>query len=215
MKRRSGFTLIELLVVIAIIAVLAAILFPVFAQAREKARQTSCASNERQLSLGVLMYIEDNDETLPPTAVTPAGGGADILWPDMVSAYINNKAVRRCPSDAADTDNSYGLNEIAFSDLTDPDPPPVSTLARFDTPTETVMLGEVGTGDDFTTPRLNAYKLTAPDDDLNDPADARPAARHFQRANVTFMDGHTKPLRLEQFYRDQTPPDRYFLPSLS
>src|SRR3984957_5324065 len=62
---KKGFTLIELLVVIAIIAILAAILFPVFAAAREKARQTSCASNLRQLGLATLMYVQDYDETFP------------------------------------------------------------------------------------------------------------------------------------------------------
>src|SRR6266568_3508217 len=64
--RRTGFTLIELLVVIAIIAILAAILFPVFAQAREKARQTTCVSNLRQIGLGVNMYAQDYDEKMPP-----------------------------------------------------------------------------------------------------------------------------------------------------
>src|SRR5690349_418927 len=67
--RTSGFTLIELLVVIAIISILAAILFPVFASARERARQASCLSNVKQLTLGVLMYAQDSDEALPPTAV--------------------------------------------------------------------------------------------------------------------------------------------------
>jgi prepilin-type N-terminal cleavage/methylation domain-containing protein len=66
-KKTRGFTLIELLVVIAIIAILAAILFPVFAKAREKARQTSCLSNLKQLSLAILQYTNDNNETYPPT----------------------------------------------------------------------------------------------------------------------------------------------------
>src|ERR1700753_2397885 len=81
---RSGFTLIELLVVIAIIAILAAILFPVFAQAREKARQTTCVSNMKQIGLAVLMYANDYDEQLP-------WGYADPIrttWYDLVEPYV-------------------------------------------------------------------------------------------------------------------------------
>ena len=77
--KRSGFTLIELLVVIAIIAILAAILFPVFAKAREKARQSSCLSNVKQIMLGVLQYCQDYDENLPIGTsywYAPDGGGA-------------------------------------------------------------------------------------------------------------------------------------------
>jgi prepilin-type N-terminal cleavage/methylation domain-containing protein len=66
MRQRGGFTLIELLVVIAIIAILAAILFPVFAQAREKARQTTCVSNLKQIGTAFMMYVQDYDETYPP-----------------------------------------------------------------------------------------------------------------------------------------------------
>lgn len=88
--RRKGFTLIELLVVIAIIAILAAILFPVFAKAREKARQASCLSNIKQLSLGVVMYTEDYDQTYPPASYATTGtipGAADLLGPVFLAEH--------------------------------------------------------------------------------------------------------------------------------
>lgn len=87
MKNARGFTLIELLVVIAIIAILAAILFPVFAQAREKARQTSCLSNQKQIGLAVMMYAQDYDETLPIAAYNPTGLPL-VMWYDVVDPYI-------------------------------------------------------------------------------------------------------------------------------
>ena len=97
MKRRSltGFTLIELLVVIAIIAILAAILFPVFAQAREKARQSSCASNLKQLSLAVIQYNQDYDETFP----IGNNQNWDKPWVRSVQPYVKSLAVFRCPND--------------------------------------------------------------------------------------------------------------------
>jgi prepilin-type N-terminal cleavage/methylation domain-containing protein/prepilin-type processing-associated H-X9-DG protein len=91
MSRRSrGFTLIELLVVIAIIAILAAILFPVFAQARAKARQTSCTSNMKQASLAVLMYVQDYDETLPIGAYNPDPNAPVQMWYDFVEPYVKS-----------------------------------------------------------------------------------------------------------------------------
>lgn len=84
---RRGFTLIELLVVIAIIAILAAILFPVFAQARAAARKTTCISNNKQFTLGVLMYAQDYDETLPMCAWARTGGVPPFSWYDAVEPY--------------------------------------------------------------------------------------------------------------------------------
>ena len=93
--RRRGFTLIELLVVIAIIAILAAILFPVFAKAREKARQSSCLANAKQVGLGMLMYAQDYDESLPLNTRLAATGG---WWYSRVYPYVKNTQVMQCPS---------------------------------------------------------------------------------------------------------------------
>jgi prepilin-type N-terminal cleavage/methylation domain-containing protein len=87
MQRHRGFTLIELLVVIAIIAILAAILFPVFAQAREKARAITCTSNLKQLGVAWIMYAQDYDETLPMTAAQ-LPNGSQVFWQAMVEPYI-------------------------------------------------------------------------------------------------------------------------------
>jgi prepilin-type N-terminal cleavage/methylation domain-containing protein/prepilin-type processing-associated H-X9-DG protein len=102
-RRSSAFTLIELLVVIAIIAILAAILFPVFAQAREKARQTSCLSNTKQLALAHLMYMQDYDERIASSWCFGFPGDFSFF----VQPYIKNLAILHCPS------NSVSLSAIA------------------------------------------------------------------------------------------------------
>src|SRR5438309_7840989 len=94
-SRASGFTLIELLVVIAIIAILAAILFPVFAQAREKARQAACLSNCKQMALGVMQYTQDYDELLP---VIGDNGQCRGRWQWQIFPYVKNGQVFTCPN---------------------------------------------------------------------------------------------------------------------
>ena len=101
LRHRAGFTLIELLVVIAIIAILAAILFPVFARARDKARQASCSSNLKQIGIGILMYAQDYDERFP-LFYTPWDGNTSargIGFYDPVGPYVMNEQLYLCPSD--------------------------------------------------------------------------------------------------------------------
>ncbi|MBW3623077.1 MAG: DUF1559 domain-containing protein [Armatimonadetes bacterium] len=97
--RRGGFTLIELLVVIAITAILAAVLFPVFAKAREKARQSSCAGNLRQMGLAQMNYVNDHDETMQPGYV--GATGVDRPWPELLYPYTRSTEVYTCPSSDA------------------------------------------------------------------------------------------------------------------
>ena len=98
-QRRSAFTLIELLVVIAIIAILAAILFPVFARARENARRASCQSNLKQIGLGIIQYTQDYDERMVPSRITTT---QDIVWPVTLQPYLKSTQIFKCPSNTAD-----------------------------------------------------------------------------------------------------------------
>ena len=146
---RSGFTLIELLVVIAIIAILAAILFPVFATAREKARQISCVSNEKQLGLGFMQYIQDNDERLPCginyRVETPEGAG----WAGEIYPYVKSTGVYKCPDDPTPTSGtnspvSYAFNGQQIVRNNTGDPVGISgAIAKFNAPASTVLVSEV------------------------------------------------------------------------
>ena len=142
---RRGFTLIELLVVIAIIAILAAILFPVFAKAREKARQISCASNERQLGLAILQYVQDNDETLTPLRGPAGTAAADNPsyqgWAGPIYPYVKSVAVYQCPDDPTVPKTTVTPTQYPVSYFFNKNAIAV-TLAQFNAPASTVLLAE-------------------------------------------------------------------------
>ncbi|MCE5238596.1 DUF1559 domain-containing protein [bacterium] len=174
---RRGFTLIELLVVIAIIAILAAILFPVFAKAREKARQSSCLSNTKQIGLAVMQYAQDYDEMLPATY--HGTGVADYMsWAMKIAPYCKNNQVFNCPSSTIRWDGtwmgesiSYGYN-VFFETA--------RSLGTIPSPSETVLMGD---GINF---RL------VPQPHLVYPNQRQVQYRHNEMANVAFCDGHSK-----------------------
>jgi prepilin-type N-terminal cleavage/methylation domain-containing protein/prepilin-type processing-associated H-X9-DG protein len=139
-----GFTLIELLVVIAIIAILAAILFPVFAKAREKARQTSCLSNEKQLGLGMMQYTQDNDESFMP-GDNSATGMHGHGWGARIYPYVKSTQVFACPDDS-NTPNA-GTVKVSYLFNVNLDPTNGgyfndSTLSSLASPSVTVLLDE-------------------------------------------------------------------------
>jgi len=218
MHTRKGFTLIELLVVIAIIAILAAILFPVFARAREKARQASCLSNVKQLTLGVMMYAQDYDDRLPGTYIyhyTDAGARTGLTWIPRVYPYIQSGTsggsggVFYCPSYPGQyrfdkptqfaipstPSISYGMNihlNISYDDGG-------MSLAQIEQPSNTILLADSGPSRVSTSGTWNtgmAYLVneTRLDYFLETPASLGYCiyTRHNGMANVGFVDGHAK-----------------------
>ncbi len=143
--RKQGFTLIELLVVIAIIAILAAILFPVFAKAREKARQITCASNEKQLGLGIIQYVQDNDEKQPVGESAGVNGGYKngVGWAGQIYPYVKSTGVYACPDDSPSTSNFYKeAISYAINANLNPSAGAIS-VAQFQSPAKTIELFEV------------------------------------------------------------------------
>lgn len=126
--KKHGFTLIELLVVIAIIAILAAILFPVFAQARAQARKTVCLSNQKQVSLAALMYVQDYDETFAversPNEYNPGNNGQSVpnndgTWRFLLQPYVKNTGVFHCPEDTRNVGWSEGYQDgVTYANCT-------------------------------------------------------------------------------------------------
>jgi len=215
--KRQGFTLIELLVVIAIIAILAAILFPVFSRARAKARQTSCLSNQKQLCLALLMYADDWDEILPPRYYEVAPGVFMHWDKDYAQPYLKNLDILNCPETKQ---RSYGLNDTYVQG---------QFLGVFASPSETAMLGDVKKCFDdsgavlaWFDNRLDAPSLfgSPPSKPANDADDqpvtgdnawnSRPRGIHNGGCNVAYVDGHVKWGKTDQFFYGQNPTDRFF-----
>lgn len=203
---RKGFTLIELLVVIAIIAILAAMLFPVFAKAREKARQTACLAHLKQIGTAVLMYAQDYDEMYPinyQDAASGPGTAAQIplTWPNRLMPYIKNSQVYRCPSDGRTPNvdfpgcrpilQSYCWNRRLGMDLPAWGYWDVVSMAQVAAPAQCAMLWDdsadwlaAGWGGAFNT-------LDSPDwAGSFDPEVLK--GRHNDGDNFMFADGHAK-----------------------
>jgi prepilin-type N-terminal cleavage/methylation domain-containing protein/prepilin-type processing-associated H-X9-DG protein len=181
--RRRGFTLIELLVVIAIIAILAAILFPVFAKAREKARQTSCLSNMKQMALAWLQYCQDYDEMSPtsywmtaPADLGPGWGATFFCSKTAPILYTKNTQMFICPSTTGW--NNYATNINFWSTG--------YKLSTWTKPAETILHGcsEVDAW------CLNPQKPAAPAHGTC--YQTYPTTRHNEGANLSFVDGHAK-----------------------
>jgi len=191
--QRKGFTLIELLVVIAIIAILAAILFPVFAKVREKARQTACVSNLKQLGLGIMQYVQDNDENYPSGCCSSVNvsDGQIAFWPHAIYPYVKSYAVYQCPDSAhRKTDAvSYLFNNHYLN---------TAAMAKVQSPADIIMLS------DGTYTPLSDFADKHPDNLATDHGlncdytiwvvsgriieDGN--ARHSDHVNLAFADGH-------------------------
>ena len=199
-RRDRGFTLIELLVVIAIIAILAAILFPVFSRARAKARQASCISNLKQLGLAVDMYAQDYDEYLPPhNDDEPPYPTYDWRWDTFIyrlTPYTKNYQLTKCPDDAAWKQPGTGVPQqdrwwsYDFNRGCEYGPQQPGYLSAFEVPADTVLLFDGSEEDE-------GVELTDQDSlDRNpagwNPDNAKAYTRHSDGHNILWADGHVK-----------------------
>ncbi|MDX1931331.1 MAG: DUF1559 domain-containing protein [Capsulimonadales bacterium] len=231
---RAGFTLIELLVVIAIIAILAAILFPVFGQARGKARAATCISNLKQIALAVKQYQVDYDDRAPQGNVTLAGLEApnQVGWPQMIFAYTKNNDILICPDDVSRNVTGSISPNLAPNPGSYQRPVHTSYLynfylgqtVKFPQPAEVCMFVDGGvlmaTAAPFTndqSPIKPGAYLTGSDRwngfaairDANNPDWAAGSSRHNVQANLAFLDGHVKSVPRNGLYPADNPA-KYF-----
>lgn len=228
-KRKTGFTLIELLVVIAIIALLAAILFPVFARARENARRSSCQSNLKQMALGVKQYVQDYDECFPLYSLN-----ADILqngWMRQLQPYTKSEQIFQCPSETTaavalpssgaspltNGTNDYFYNEnIGFKGIYNNSVFSYSGTVKeseIEYSANIILLGDHASGNEAN--YANCMECTGGVESPSNPAptgmapykwpvggssgNATVAIRHLDGANYAFVDGHVKWYKRTQF----------------
>ena len=207
-SRKEGFTLIELLVVIAIIAILASILFPVFARARENARRASCQSNLKQIALGIFMYNQDYDEKLPiyiVNSTAPYSSSNPYGWADAMQPYLKSTQIFQCPSETNGPNSDVTSN--GYSDYWFNAQAAGIADAQFDAPTVTVLLGDGDSG--TVSPAVvgdSSQSWTGSARYVSSggtgtctgvatavQADFGPGAhRHLTGANIAFADGHVK-----------------------
>lgn len=187
---RKGFTLVELLIVIAVISLLAAILFPVFNRARENARRSSCLSNQKQIGLAFLQYVQDYDERIPNRAL----GNINLQDSDMLQPYLKSLQVFACPSQTTVTDSSgvdiaqrpNGVNAVSYAysfKLADTATP--NHLAAIPEISRTTLICDIRGSVDRSAP-LNYLNSTGGNRRFE------PAMRHLDGAGMTFLDGHVK-----------------------